>query len=188
MKSKPDGLVIDAAGLGLCAALTVVCYFAGVRPVQERQDEVALQRAELATRVEIEERLTAQLRELDARVAARARLAQEEGLELQPADLVNSRVSGITELTLDGKISFDEVKPGTPVAQARFTRVPIRLAGTGSYRSAADFLHRLRAQFRDIAVAGFELRGHPEKPEATGQFQFDLVWYAAPAGSAGGGR
>ena len=59
----------------------------------------------------------------------------------------------------------------------QFQTIPINVSGTGSYSDCAAFLHEVHDRLHDVRVTTFELSGNPSSP---GQFQFDLVWYAAP--------
>ena len=172
---------IDALGLGVCAALGALWYFAGLQPVSQAA----------ASR----ETLEAQLTERDTRLSElfasrsthqRAAASLEEkihagSVNLRPVGDVNTRVAELNTLAVRHHLRIDEVRPGAPLTLQRYVTVPIRLGGRGTYAECSRFLHALRTELRDMGVAGFDLRGEPEAPDKPPTFVFTLVWYAAPA-------
>jgi Tfp pilus assembly protein PilO len=116
--------------------------------------------------------------------SAQTALAQID-IPLQPATSINLRVAELTTLAGECKLEMDAIQPGTITHSPRFGEIPIQISGRGTYRTMADFLHRLRRQFPDTAIRAFELSATPEDPNALASFNVRLVWYVQSARSDG---
>lgn len=176
--------VVFAAGW---LAAACVLWFAAIDPAMRDSD--------------VRQQQIVQLRamESDAEYADRAVKAEETNLvrleqqiaalnvNLSGVDGLNQRLADMTRLCEDvaeasgGRLKIEQLTPGVPTSGARFTSVPIRLAGVAHYAAAAQLLARIHSQFRDTGVAGFALAAESEAPDAPSRLQLDLVWYAAPA-------
>lgn len=171
---------IDAAGAAVCGLVLAGWYGLGVRPLASADAARAGMIQEIASREERSEAVARTSRTIESQ-ADTVRGAQP--VRLVPLDQMNRRVASLNEAASRGTLRLEELKPGTPVPGAKHTSVPIVLSGTGTYAAAAAFLHRLRTEFPDVGVSGFELRA--DGPDArTSRFVFNLVWYAA-SGSPG---
>lgn len=171
---------VHAAGVVLCAAITLVGFLVVGRPaLQAFMDRASLQ-AQVTDHqqqvVELElvrKRLNEQLerveRELDA-----------DRLTLQGPDFLNTRMAVIVEAASNSRIVIDESRSGSATAGPLFQTVPIHLSGTGSYPGCAVFLRELHQQLPDTGVVTFELNGTPGAAVSAGRFRFSLAWYAAP--------
>lgn len=175
--------VFAAGWLGAVAVL----WFAAIDPAMRDSD--------------VRQQQVMQLRamESDADYADRAVKAEETNLarleqqirslnvNLSRVDGLNQRLADMTRLCEEvaeasgGRLKIEQLTPGAPVSGARFTSVPIRLAGVAHYAAAAQLLARVHSQFRDTGVSGFALAAESEAPDAPSRLQLDLVWYAAPA-------
>lgn len=171
---------IDAAGLAVCALLGAIWYFAGLKPLSDARAEHDVLQEQLTDRGgALEERSgerTARLRQ----VAAMKTKIDSGKVKLQNVDQLNKRIAEISALAGQAHLRVDELRPGAPVALRRYTTVPVRLDGTGSFPECVRFLHDLHEQFHDTGVVGFELRGEPEAPDKPSTFVLNLVWYADP--------
>lgn len=172
---------IDAIGLGVCTALALLWYVAGVSPLataraerQKLDQEVSEMRAEA-------DRLVATARTQKKRIAAERMKVSASTITLAPADQINQRVGTLHSLAAESELRIDEIKPGTPVTHERYTSVPIMISGQGTYRGVAAFLHKLRGQFPDIGLPQLELTGEPALIDRPARYSMSLVWYAAPA-------
>jgi hypothetical protein len=112
-----------------------------------------------------------------------ARLAATS-VQLEPADRINRRVDDITALAGQARLSLSQTSQGAASPAAQFITRPIRLEGTGAFSDCVSFLGSLLRGHRDIAVTGLRMTGAGGPDKAGTAFTFDLVWYAAPAGSA----
>jgi Tfp pilus assembly protein PilO len=172
---------IDALGLLACALLTGVAYVAIVAPVLQKHSERSALRDELAEKRDRISALAQMERQLGGQVAElREELALSE-VRLQPPQYLNTRMALIVELASAIGIVINETRAGGVKPGERYQTVPIFISGSGSYSKSAAFIHVLRGRLPDTGVVGFELSGNPGKPEATGKFRFELIWYAAPA-------
>lgn len=175
---------IDAAGVGAAVLLTVVFYWAGVEPLARRRAEDASGLAALADAEFKAGDARSRLRAAESSLAQVRRAIAESPLKLWRTDHLNTRVAELNRLATTVGLQLDEIKPGAPVAETWFTRVPVRIAGNGPYRACLLFLHHLHEAFPDTGLSGAELRGDPSGDDTPALFTFDLEWYAAPGASA----
>ena len=179
--TKSSCLWIDAAGVGVCVALSLVTYFAGIEPILGRHEACKAKRTELASRRDELGRLSASLQELqDRRARVSADLAQCP-LRLQAASRTNRRLAEIAELATTCGLKVDAIQPGHATAGALYDIVPIRLTGTGKYPTCVQFLHKLQKVFPDTGVISLDLAGgDPPGRPAAGSFHCQLKWHTAP--------
>jgi len=95
--------------------------------------------------------------------------------------MINNGIAELTDRAGKSAINIEDISPGKPVHSLRFDVVPIKVAGAGTYRTCALFIHNLRKTFPDTGVASFSLSGNPSDPTEPAKFQFDLEWFAAPS-------
>lgn len=175
--------LIDAAGIGVCVLLLGAGYMVGLGPrlherarAAEWRDQLERGRTELA-------RLTD---ERHALLTREARLVQDLracDVKTQSVRELNRRVQGLVSEAGACGLQISECAPGTPAAHDKFTLVPIKLRGTGSYEGVSGFLARLHASFPDTAVVSLSVA--TDVPgESTPEFSVELAWYAAPDGTA----
>jgi|ERR1044071_3038861 Tfp pilus assembly protein PilO len=171
---------IDAAGVALCLGLAGVWYLAGVQPLSAARASREVLQGELNER---------ELRagELDDEClhkkgqAENLRQQIESGkVVLAPVDKLNGHIAELNGLAAGHNLRIDIVKPSQPVVLPRYTTVPIRISGSGSFADAARFLHALHEGHRDTGLVGMELHAEPEAPDKEPYFAFNLVWYAEP--------
>jgi len=171
---------VDLIGAAVLVVLTSVFVLGPVRGGLRQRAVAKVQRTELAAQ---ESRLAQADRILMAVKkdygAVEARLAQS-ALHLEPSANVNSRLARISELAIEAGLQIDEIKPGAPLMGEHYETVPIFLAGNGTYRQCAVFLHQLRQALPDTGAESLELSGNAAAPAATGTFRFNLHWHAAP--------
>lgn len=173
---------VDALGVAVCAAVVAVWYFAGYTPLAEaRAERVATKELAAAKGEELEhlERMGRGHQESLKRTKA---VRESMAVKLESPEQLLSRVSMLSRAAADSGLVLDEIKPGTVTLHERFSTVPIRMSGTGTYAAGAEFLHGLRGAFPDIGMVGMDLRGEPEQVEKPSKFVFSLVWYAALPG------
>lgn len=176
--------------LGWAVVLGVV-WFVVVQPARDDRGRLEQDEAQLV-------QLHVDSRTLDARVKKeRDRLAAVEKelaasqVHLVGVDGLNQRLSSLTRLADSisalgvGTLKVDQITPGTQVHGARYTSVPIRLAGTATYGSAAALLSRLHTEFPDTGVSALTLAHSADVPESDAAFSLELTWYAKPPGAGG---
>lgn len=182
--TSPKLIHIDFAGVAFCLAVTAVAYFAAIAPSATRREEQVQQQADIADlRAKLDQTSKFQ-KQLSAQLAARQGDLVKSAIQLDPSSSVNQRVSSLTTLASGVGITLDAVEPGTQNDSSDFSRVPIKLSGKGTYAASARFLAQLKERFPDTAVGSMRLTANPAEPSSVPTVWFDLVWYAAPEGSA----
>ena len=172
---------VDAAGVLLCAALSLTAYFAAVRPLMIRRELFAKKENQLRMKRHEASRLTtAQLAYRNELASVHKELA-ENRISLRPSGYVNRQVASLTELINQCGLEADSIELGKARKGARYNTVPITLAGRGGYENSLRFLRRLSEAFPDTGVGSFRISGNPAKPQDPGRFRFGLLWHAAPA-------
>ncbi len=182
--SRTSLLPINAAALGILAAVTAAGWFIGVQPVlraraaQEALNAQADTRLAELTLAQHEQRLLAESLEEAHRVL------DNVTVQLVSSRRLNERVAALTSLAREHGLQLDEIKPGATTREELFDLVEIRLSGQASYPASAAFFGALHTAYPDTEVSSFRLaaRGAGELPADS--FQFTLLWYAAPAESA----
>jgi Tfp pilus assembly protein PilO len=181
---------VHAGGVCVLAAMSLIAFMAGVRPLLARWSAAAALKVAVDSRQQIAgdvERQEAALRDDLNRV----RMALDaSSLTLQTAAFRNERLARLTELAADHDLSVNGVLTTDVVRDERYDMVPIRIEGMGSFPDCVRFLHDLNGRFRDTGVRAFELRGSPGRHATDAFFRFEMVWYAAPslASAEGGDR
>lgn len=174
-------LRIDLAGVVACLCLSGAAYFVGVRPLLAVREQRAEQEQSLRTAVEQSNSLVSSTRALRTQLSnAQTALAKVE-IALQPATSINERAAELTALASDCQVEMQAIQPGSITNGGRFAQIPIQMAASGNYRAIAQFLHRLRERFPDIAVHTFELSATPEEATPIASFNVQLIWYVQPA-------
>lgn len=177
---------IDAVGAGTIALAALLWYTFGLQPLSEARAERRMLEERLQEQRTIADKTRKSMLQSESDVKKlKADIASSE-VKLQPVSAINQRVQSITMLASKHKLRVDEIKPREPEAQQRFTVVPIRVGGQGGFRSVTNFLQALRKEYMDTGVVGLQIRSKPQGESSDLQYQFDLVWYAAP--SAGGDK
>jgi Tfp pilus assembly protein PilO len=169
----------DAAGIGVCAVVSLVFYWVGIAPVMQSRSTAAGQRRDL------EAALTKIARVQTATAGVRQQLAHVQGalaasaIKLEPAAHVNKRVVGLTQFFSGSGLEVDDVQTGAVRSGPQYDLVPITVVGQGPYKECIRFFHGLVAAFPDVSVVRIELSGTPPPPVPE-KFQFEFLWYAAP--------
>jgi Tfp pilus assembly protein PilO len=170
---------IDAAGAAIALVLAGALYLFLLQPLVVTYNQFLDESAKVSTRKNAA---------ASAAVALKAAKLQLEGLQdqvassplrLQPARLINGRLAELTDLATRTGLRIEDVQPGKTVTLPRFETVPIRFAGTGSYRNCVLFLNRLRKNYPDTSVSSFKLTGNPSAPETLAKFTFDVEWFCS---------
>jgi len=170
---------IDAAGIGVYVAASLVFYWMTIQPLVQSRAIVAGQRRDL----EAEQTRIARLKTAAAGVheqLARAQSALAAGaVKLEPAAHINKRVVGLTQFFSDCGLEVDDVQTGAVHSGSQYDLVPITVVGRGPYKECISFFHGLPDAFPDMSVIRIELSGIPG-PAAPEKFRFEFLWYAAP--------
>jgi Tfp pilus assembly protein PilO len=170
---------VDVPAASIALALAAAVYALGVRPIAIRQLE-ELRVAQTVAREGLRaESMREGVAELDRKIKALRTEVESTPFMLLPASAVNARLADLTALAERHGLALDAMTPQAAERHDRFTVVPVRFSGRGSYAACAAFLAGVHAQFRDVAVRAVRMTGNPEEPGATGSFEFECAWYAA---------
>ena len=120
---------------------------------------------------------------LKARLEKVERAMAKVRIRLYPARQVNQRIAQVTDLATSGGLKIDDVQLGRNSKAEHSTRVPICLAGSGTYLTCSQFLRELNRTLPDTGVTLLEMWGNPGSDIEAATFRLDLVWHAAPAGT-----
>ncbi|MBP8304846.1 MAG: hypothetical protein KBE04_12055 [Phycisphaerae bacterium] len=170
---------VDGTGVVVCAIVTALAYGLVVAPLVKRQAVVTDGYRQLADRQKEAAQLSNALLALRSRSNALEDQSAQTRARLGLTDQMNGRVAELTGLLDRCALEVDTLKAGALVPGAFCDVVPIRISGQGGYRACRVFLHSLHETMPDLHAVGFDLKADPAKPEAGGQFQMDLFWYAA---------
>ena len=178
--NKHPWLKLDAAGIAICLALTLVVYALGIHPLVTRQSELVQRERDLTERRKEANDMAVALTNLRRELAVVEQSLVESPLRLQAVSAVNHRLALITTLASQQKLQLNEIQPGQPTRGTHYDTVPIAIAGTGRYRTIAAFLNLLHTTFPDTGISAFNITGSRAQPDAPATFRFTLSWYAAP--------
>lgn len=174
---RPKRWHVEIMGVGLLGFLSFVAFFIVVRPISH----AAIARDATQSELEDQRSLAAQIEDVRKQLKQKVALVQQaremSWVHLEPVKLLNSRMAQIVDLASTNNLVIDGSSSKGAEPDERFQTVRINVSGTGSYSDCAVFLHELYERLHDVRVTAFELSGNPSSPA---QFQFDLVWYAAP--------
>lgn len=174
---------IHGAGIAALLGMSAAFYVLVAAPAVRASAAERVQRTELEARVKKDGVLGSSLGRAERDLAEIVRTLDASPLRLKAAEQVNHRLAALIEVAARRGVRVDGVQPGAPLERDRFVKVPIRLAGDGSFRACTLFLHELHESFPDTGVQSIELAGNPASPDSGATFVFNLVWYAAPGGA-----
>jgi Tfp pilus assembly protein PilO len=173
-------LKIDAAGIGLCMAASLLFYWVTIQPCLQGRSLAVEQRRELKTRQGKMDELKASTAKVQERLAAVQKDLEASAIRLEPASHINKRVAGLTQFFSDCELDVDNVQTGGVYHGQQYDLVPITVLGRGPYRQCVRFFRGLRSTFPDMSMARIELSQAAGQKVEAASFQFDLLWYAAP--------
>jgi len=172
------GRHLDAIGAGVCLALTLGVYLAGVVPLMASHEEYAAGERALATEQTHARHLEMSLRTLHNQLQATRRRAAENTVHLRAPATAPLHVAHISRLAADAGLQIDDIRTGAPTPGPYATAVPVHLAGTGSYSACTRFLRRLRQALPETCVLSFTLTGKPNDTTGAAALTMDLTWHA----------
>jgi Tfp pilus assembly protein PilO len=171
---------IDGAGIVVLIGLFVLFYFAAFKPLLERQrmeqvqqQELELQRTRADLSAQALQTASEHLKTIKAAIS-------DSPQKLEPAKALNDRLARIAALATARGLDIVDIRPGEVAAAVHYTTVPISLVGTGGFPNCVRYMHEMHQQFSDTTVTSMRLSGNPDDASASGTFQFELRWYAAP--------
>lgn len=179
-----DNIGVDLAGIAVVLLLTMVVATGAIVPVisaraSHRQLQEQLESGRAAIR-----HLREQHADLEFNLSRLESDLKSTRVEVEPVARLNSRLSRLTESASKRKLALDRVAPDAPQRATKATLVPIKIEGRGAFLACRDWIADLRAEFPDVAIAGFQIARDKSGAAETASFAFELVWYAAPSAQA----
>ncbi len=174
---RPQRWHVEIMGVGLFGLLSLAAFFIVVRPISHAAVARNATQSELADQRTLAAQIEDVRKQLKQEVALVQKVREASWVHLEPVKLLNARMAQIVELASTNNLIIDGSSSKGAEPDEQFQMIPITVSGTGSYPDCAAFLHELHERLHDVRVTAFELSGNPSSPA---QFQFDLVWYAAP--------
>jgi Tfp pilus assembly protein PilO len=171
---------IDGAGIVVLIGLFVLFYFAALKPLLERRKMEQVQQQELElhrTKADISAQA---LQTASDHLKTIKALISDSPQKLEAVKALNDRLARIAALATARGLDIADIRPGDVAVAVHYTTVPISLTGTGSFPNCVRYMHELHQQFSDTTVTSMRLTGNPDDLTASGTFQLELRWYAAP--------
>jgi len=175
----------DSAGVVIALALTAAVGFGVLRPIFIQRAQGSTARSDLGTQLAKVEVLRGQKRDLETRLAQARQDMAAQPVHPEPLDRLNQRLARLAQLAAAEGLAFEQVSPSPAVNGLRYTAVPIKTSGRGSFKSCVGFLASLKSHCPDTTVVGLRASANPDEPETAASFSFDLVWYAAQPAKPG---
>lgn len=196
----PSARGLHTAGGVVALLMLVGAGLAGVRPLLANRTAAAELSATMAGARERSDAGRAQLGTVRERAASLKRELAASTVSLRPGAALNEQLGALTALAQRVGLRVQQVSPGKAASGTRYTTVPVRVTGSGTYPGVALFLAALHESEPTTAVAGVSIRSDAaaqgpvsavEAASRAATFTLDLVWYALPAkvdpaGGAGG--
>lgn len=170
-------VLVHAAGVAVLVAVTLGLHFALVAPAHR-------ERAARTARVQQAAQDAQDLKVLEDHTHALERLSHSlesklvDTVELRPVDHLNKQVAAVSELVEEQNLHVTRVDPGEAQVTPRYTLVPIRVAGQGTFADVVNFLHELHDVAKDTEVRAFAVRADPKASSDLVTFELCLGWYA----------
>jgi Tfp pilus assembly protein PilO len=177
---------VDAGGIGALAALTALAYFLGAAPLLSRHEAVRQQQAELAAAGESRHDATLTLDTVQRELAQVEQQLAGSPLHLESPQALNQRLALLTELATESGARLDDVQPSRASDGLYYGSLPIHVSGSGAYPTFAALLRRVRERCPDMGISTFDVFGTAQDAEGRSKFNFELVWYVAPAKAEAG--
>jgi Tfp pilus assembly protein PilO len=170
---------LDSIGIGIFIALTALAYVLEIAPAMSDREAARVGNAQLAEKRETVSHLQASIHAASAQIAA-LDAAQAKELKLQATSAINDRLSALSSLAAEKGLLVEAVEPGEAATATRYSTIPIRINGRGTYPQFVTFIHALRTELPDTSITDLTMSGGGTGPAS---FTLNLLWYAAPAQS-----
>jgi hypothetical protein len=170
---------VDYAGAGIAIALTLTLLFGVWLPINIRTRQIAASRQTAARQRQRLAGILTSVRALKTEVGNGREEIAASSIHIFPPEFLNQRLGDLATLSTECALSVEEMTPGDAIQAPHFLVIPVRMAGHGSYRNCAMFIHRLHERLPDVEVTCFKLSGTPDESTVAGTFEFSLGWFAA---------
>ena len=167
---SPKNLKFPITCLVIAAVISTAGYFGGIQPViQNAHASLILENSliqQSQTLTQTLDQVTKQEQSLSKIITS----IKANHIILLPVNLLNKQISEITKLADQVGVTFEKIKPDYPISGQHYQTIPIKINGTGTYRSCTNFFNKLHAKYNDVGIASFELKGNPTKPDGSATF------------------
>ena len=167
---------MDSIGLAILLALTGLAYCIEISPAMRDREALRAGSALLTQKRETISHLQQTLHNVNAQIAA-LQVAQASELKLQPPSQINDRLSDLSTIAGDCGLVVEAIEPGETLPSVRYSTVPIRINGRGTYPQFVQFIHALRAKLPDTSVTDVNLSGGGT--DISANFTINVLWHAA---------
>ena len=123
---------MDATGVAGCIVLTLVAYFAAIRPHFRQQSALASQESHLAVQRLQAVALAKPMATLRGRVRDVKQALEMTPLKLKPASEVAWHLARLAELASDSGLEMGEARLGERSDATRYQLVPVQVAAKGA--------------------------------------------------------
>jgi Tfp pilus assembly protein PilO len=176
--------LLDGAGVGVLAALSLAAYFMGVAPAVRAVQGAEQERVQLAEKQAQAQSLERSLQQVQRKLDA----LESAGTGVGPRASALDRISRISEIAAASGVSLTDLSPRPEVKGTRFNRVPIVVAGLGSSGSFQSLLRDLHAEYPDLQLVSLTITSNLENRKSPASLNAELVWYTVAEGAGGSGR
>src|SRR3954451_18836198 len=149
---------LDSVGVAIFVSLTALAYFLQFEPAMRDRDAVRAGIAELSDKRQTISKLQQTTVAINNQIKS-LNSAQEHELKLLPPADVNDRLSAYSALAQELGLQIEALEPGEATASGRYSTVPIRMNGRGTYPQFARFIRKLREKLPDTSVTEMNISG-----------------------------
>jgi Tfp pilus assembly protein PilO len=171
---------IDAAGIGVCAVMSLLWYGITISPLLEQRSRTADLRHQIRDQQQKAEQLKVAVASVQQQLETVRGELSAGNIQLDSAAHINRRIAELTDFFTDCMLHIDDVQTGRISSGLQCDLVPITIVGRGAYPQCVRFLHGLCSRFPDMSVMRIEFRGTPARTTQAEQFRFEMFWYTAP--------
>jgi len=172
---------VDAVGAAGASAVLALATVIGFLPVWNGRHAVARDRALASENDRLASDSLRDTQDLEARLGVMQAQLDANPVKLSAVEDLNQRLSDFVRLADEVGLALDQVEPGAPFRSPKFTTVPIKVSGTGTYAGLATFFEKLHSTRVDTSIEAFSINVASGDGDATkARFALQVVWYAAP--------
>ena len=170
---------IHLPAVGVCVLLTAIAYAAGIRPQLAAAVRHADQADVIAEHDKKNQAMQATLDRLRQKWDSRAMDLGDHPPSLRPAAQLNQHLAAITDIASQAGVNVHRIQPDAPTHAHLYDVIPIRVAGTGTYRSSALFVMELHRRCPNTGITRMNLvsRNHQHGDQV--EFDLGLAWYTS---------
>lgn len=171
---------IDGGGTLIAAGLTAIAYLAHISPTLTNHDMAQARQVQYVAEQGRTRDLERSLYSAKDQLSKAQHTAANSQLRLEPLSELNAKLARLTELAAQHGLALDGIEAGTTTTSDRYSTVPIRATGRGTYRNCLTALQQMRIAMPDVGVAAVEINTAGVNVDTTVTIVLDLHWHAQP--------